>query len=104
MQHDLLVCIAKVHAVKNNVSLQLCVGRLTSLAVIVLPCPQSGTLLRLFDLAPAVLFGIHQLNIALIQLRCLIHQLEETICTCQSHHDTVELLADLVDGHAEGLV
>ena len=71
--------------------------------MIMLPCPDTCSLLCLSELA-VYFFCIDQRYIAFIRFRLLINHLEDTFCTCQRHNNTVELLTDLVNRHIEALV
>ena len=71
--------------------------------MIMLPCPETGTLTAL--LKHAVLFNcIYQGYISVIHFGLLVKELEYTVCTRKGHNDGVELLAHLVDRPVETLV
>ena len=53
------------------------------------------------DVALVVNFSIDQVDIAVVLFRLLIHQLEDTLGTCQRHDDGVNLVGNLRDGHIE---
>ena len=68
-----------------------------------LPCPHTGSLGTLHDLA-VYLLGTDDGHISLVGLYRLIQQIEDSLGTSLCHNDTVQLLTDLADGHVEALV
>ena len=95
MKDDLILRIAKVHAVHHHLALQLRVGQ-GSVMVGMLPGPEAGSLGNLLQLSvlPA---DVHQGHIAVVLLRGLIQKAEDTLRSGKSHDDGVELLGDLGD-------
>ncbi len=90
--------------VKNHISLQLHIGGSVRILVIVLPGPESRALPALRQLPVWPAHRIHQLHIAIVHLRLLIHELKDPVRPCQGHDNAVKLHAHLVDGHVEGFV
>ena len=103
MEHDLLIVISKIHTVKDNISRKLHIIHGLIRLVDMLPGPSSGALPALFQF-PIFLGHIDQGHIACVGLLRFIHELEDPLRPCHSHDDGIQLLADLVDGHAEALV
>ena len=68
-----------------------------------LPCPHTGSLGTLYDLA-VYLFRTYQSYIAFVGLYFFIQQIKNSLSACLCHDDTVQLLTDLADGHVEALV
>ena len=68
-----------------------------------LPCPHTGSLGTLYDLA-VYLFRTYQSYIAFVGLYFFIQQIKNSHGAGLCHDDTVQLLADLADGHVEALV
>ena len=68
-----------------------------------LPCPHTGSLGTLHDLA-VYLPGTDDGHISLVGLYRLIQQIEDSLGAGLCHNDTVQLLADLADRHVEALV
>ena len=101
MEHRLLRHIAEVHMLHIDVALQLLVGGGIVRLVVVLPGPAAGALPGFVDGAVLIDAGVDQVDIALILLRLLIHQVENPLRACQSHDDGVDLVGNLVDGHVE---
>ena len=67
-----------------------------SVLVGVLPRPCSCALLALNK--PAVnLFCVYKRNIAVVNLRLLVHQLKNSVCTGKSHNNAVDMLGNLAD-------
>ena len=89
MKNDLVIIVAKVYMVKYHLTAQLLVSHGIGILVIMLPCPESCSLFTLRDIALFILICTYQLHITVIDLRLLIQQFKDTVCSCQRHHDTV---------------
>ena len=61
-------------------------------------------LLCLDNIAVLIIFAVDQHDVSVISLRFFVKKFEDALRARQSHDDTVELHADLVDGHTETLV
>ena len=70
----------------------------------VLPGPGVGALGDLGDLAVGALLGVHELDVALVALGLLVHEVEHTLRAGGGGDDEVDLHADLGDGLGEALV
>ena len=101
MQHRILRHIAEVHMLHDNVALQLPVGGGAIGLVEMLPGPVAGALRGLTDVPLAINFSIDQMDIALVLLRLLVHQGEDSLSTGQGHDNGVDLVGNLGDGHVE---
>ena len=73
------------------------------LVVYMLPCPHTGSLGTLYNLA-VYLFRTYQSYIAFVGLNFFIQQIKDSLGTCLCHDDTVQLLADLADRHVKAFV
>ena len=103
MQHNLLIIVAEIYIIKNNIALQLHIVNRPICLMRVLPCPAPGALLC-FGQFSICFFGIDKRYISIIRLRFFIQQTENTVCTCQCHDYSIQLLADLVDRHVKALI
>ena len=101
IEHLLFRDVAEVHIVHGDIALQLRVGDRAVCLMGMAPRPVTGTGFGLGDIASFVDIGVDQCHIALVHLRCLVHQLKDTLGTCQCHDDGIKLVGDLVDGHIE---
>ncbi len=90
--------------VEDHVPFQLHIGGGVVGLVVMLPGPETCTLFAFRQFSIRLSHGVHQLHIALVHLRLLVHEPENPVRARQSHDDAVELLAHLVDGHVEGFV
>ena len=104
VQHQLVLVVAEVHAVEHDAALQLGVGDAAVGLVRVLPGPGVGALGDLGDLAVGALLGVHELDVALVGLGLLVHEVEHTLRAGGGGDDEVDLHADLGDGLGEALV
>ena len=102
MQDDFIRVVAEVHIEEAHVAAQLCEGG-RAVLVRVLPRPDAGFSLGFDQLAFLVVAGVDEGYIAVISLRLLVHQLEDTLRACKRHDDRVELLRNLSDRHGERL-
>ena len=50
-------------------------------------------------IAVGILPGIYQGHIAFVGFRLFVHQFEDPLRTGKGHHDGIDLVADLTDGH-----
>ena len=103
VQDGLLGHIAEINIRKGDVTGQLVVGG-GAVVVGVLPGPDARPLLGLHEVVVPVVLGVDEGDITLISLAGLIHHLEDTLGTGQSHDDAVGLHGHLADGHIEALV
>ena len=67
----------------------------------VAPCPGARALLAGLDAAVGQLAGVHQLDVAVVLLGLLVHELEDALGTGCGHGDEAHLLRDLRDGLRE---
>ncbi len=96
--------IAKVHMVKYHISLQLHISGGIRVFMVMLPGPETGSLLTLRQFPSGAAHRVHQFHIALVHFGSLIHELKHPVRTRQRHDNAVKLHADLVDGHIKGFV
>ena len=61
-----------------------------------LPCPCSGAFLAFNEFA-VNLFCVDKRNIAVVNLRLLVHEIEDSVRTGESHNNTVDMLRNLAD-------
>ena len=101
MQHRLFRHIAEVHAVHGDVAPEQSVGNGAVGLVGVFPCPCAGVLCAFGNGAILGNMAVDQGDIAVIGFRFFVHQLENTLGTCQRHNDGIDLVTDLTDGHVE---
>ena len=59
------------------------------------PCPHAGTFFTFDDVAIGISFCIDKCYIAFVCLRFFVDQGKDSISSCQSHNDGVELLCHL---------
>ena len=100
MQDGLLRRVAEVHPVEGDVALELFIGDRAVRLMRVLPRPDAGFLFGLGEGAVRILDGVDELDIALIGLGRLIHDIEHALGARGGHDDAVELLAHAHDGLA----
>ena len=103
MQNDLLLIIAEINILKDDVTLQLRVAGL-SVSTHMLPRPCAGGLVRFGDGIVRQIFRVDQRHIALVDLRLLVQQGKDTRTACQRHDDRVQLHRNLGDRLVEALV
>ena len=103
MQHNLVLGISEVHIVQDHAALQLGVGH-RSVLMGMLPGPQVGLDRRFGQLPVLVLHRVDQLHIAVVRLRLLVHQIEDTGCAGRGVDHKVNLLAHLGDGVGKAFV
>ena len=102
---SLVLVVAEVHVVKHHAALQPGVGDGAVGLVGMLPGPDVGALVAASaDLPSGVLLGVDQLDIAVVGLGLLVHQVEDTLRAGGGGDHEVHLLADLGDGLGEALV
>ena len=95
MQHELILVVAEVHVVEHDLAAQLGVGDGAVRLVRVLPGPDVGALLGLIDLVALALPGVDELDIALVLLRLLVHQVENALRAGGGGDDEVYLHGEL---------
>ena len=93
VQDGLFRRIAEVHPVEGDAALELAVGDGAVGLMRVLPRPDAGLLGRLGEGAVGVLDGVDELDVALVCLGRLIHDVEHALGARRRHDDAVELLA-----------
>lgn len=103
MKNNLVGVITKIHILQNHVTFQLDIIRGTLSFMEMFPCPAAGTFLGFGENA-VFLFCVDKSNVAFVHFRFLIQKIKDTFGTCKGHNNTVELLADLVDGRVKTLV
>ena len=103
MKHDLIRVVAEIHAVEDNGAFQRNVVHAAVCLMGVFPCPVAAAFFGLGELAVLGL-GVDQGNVTLVGLHGGVHQSENTVSAGQSHNDSVELLAHLVDRHVKALI
>ena len=90
MKNRFLLVIAEVNILESDISGQTGITILLR-CFLILPCPDLGALLALNELA--ILFlRVDEGHISLILLRCLINQVEDTLCTCHTHDNRINLV------------
>ena len=98
MEHLLIRHIAEVHVLQAHVPFQL---HILDAAIILghLPSPGSDTT-RFPSLQRAIriVLGRHQGDLAFVHFRCLVDDLEDTLCASQGGEDVGHLHGDLVHG------
>ena len=104
VQNHLIIVVAEVYMLEDNITLKLSVISGTLCLVVMLPCPGPGSLVRLSDGAICIDYCICQHNITVIDLWLLIEQTEDSIASGKSHDDTVQLVTDLVNWLLEALI
>ena len=100
MQDDLLLVVAEVHILKDDVALQLGVPGL-AVGIHAFPRPHAGGLVRLGDSIVRFVLGVDQGDVALVDLGLFIQQRKDTRTAGQRHNDGVQLHGDLADGLVE---
>ena len=103
VQNYLIRIVTEVHILKFNLACELPVCDLASLMPMS-PCPESGSLLGLREIAICILLCIYQLNIALVLLWLLIRHGKYPVGSSCSHDYGVDLLAYLCNRHRKTLV
>ena len=106
VQHDivenhLFVRVPEIHMVKHHIPFQFRVSHGIRILMVMLPGPETGALRGFLDLLKVIPPGIDQFHIALIHLRFLVHQPEDSFRAGQCHNNAVKLHGNLVDRHAE---
>ena len=61
-----------------------------------LPCPVTGVVISFSDLAVRCYLRIYQSDIAVIGLRLFVDEIEDPLCACACHYDSVHLHRQLV--------
>ena len=103
VQNYLVRAITKVNILKFNLTCEFPVCHFTCLMP-VSPCPESGSLLGLREIAICILLCIYQLNIALVLLRLLVYHGEYPVSSGSRHDYCIDLLAYLRHRHRKALV
>ena len=103
VQDDFALIVAEVHILKDDVALQLGVSD-SAIGVLLFPGPDAGGLVGLGQGVVGLELGMHQGDVALVDLGLFIQQGEDTGAASQSHDDCVQLHGDLSDGLVEALI
>ena len=103
MQHHVIRLISKAHVKETDITFQLCIGNRAVCLMGMFPCPHTGSLFYFFDRAIFSLARVDQCHITFIYFRLLVHHLEDTLRTCESHDNGVKLLRDLHEWLREAL-
>ena len=104
MQHQLIRVVPKVDVVEDDLALQLGVGDGALGPVRVLPGPDIRALLGLDELAVTVELRVHELDVALVLLGLLVHEVEDALRAGGGGDDEVNLHGELAYGLGEALV
>ena len=104
MKNHFLFIISEIHSQKLHITQKFFIGSRSILLMIMLPCPDSGTLLCFCQGSVCFLSGIDQSYITLIRFRLFIQKVKDTLRPCQSHGDKVYLLADLINRHIKAFI
>ena len=104
MQDHLVVPVAEINTVKGDIAFQSLISRRIFGLVVMFPGPLAGVPVGLDDGTVRAALTVDQHDITFIGLGLGIHQIENTLRTCQSHDDAVELHAHLIDGHGKAPV
>ena len=103
VQNYLIRIVTEVHILKFNLACKLPVCDLASLMPMS-PCPESGSLLGLREIAICILLCIYQLNIALVLLRHLVCHSKYPVSSGSRHDYCIDLLTYLCNRHRKALV
>ena len=103
VQNYLIRIVTKVNILKFNLTCELSVCNLTCL-MLMSPCPETGSLLGLREIAICILLCIYQLNIALVLLRLLVCHGKYPVSSGSRHNYGIDLLAYLGYRHRKALV
>ena len=104
MQHNLVFRVAEIHVVEHHASFQLPVRNCSVRLVRMLPGPQICAFRGFCQTAVFIFLYIHQLHIAFILLRLLIHQIKYTLGSGRRVYHEVDLLAYLGNRVCEALI
>ena len=104
MQHQLVIRIAEIHVIHDDIAFKLAVLRFARVLVRVFPRPQTGALPALGEAAVLLPLCVDEGYIAVVHLRLFIQQGKDALRTRQCHDDGVGLLRNLVDWLVEALV
>ena len=96
MENHFIICITKVNIVHYKVALELTVLCCAVLAVSMFPCPHTCSLFRWLNLAVNN-FCIYKIYISVILFRLFVKKFENSVCTCKSHNNAVELHTNLIN-------
>jgi len=99
LQNFLVGLIAEGHIVKFHIASHPCIGQ-GAVMMGMLPCPDTGVVIGFRQSSVRRKLCVYQRYIAVIHLRLLIDQTEDTLCTSQGGQHRIELLGQL--GHRLG--
>ena len=74
-------CISECHVIEPHIAFQLCICDRSIRLMRVLPRPHSGTLFAFCDIAVLIFLRIDKGYITVVNLRFLIHHIEDTLCS-----------------------
>ena len=92
MQDLLLRRVAEVDMLHLDIALELLVRRRVVRPVVMLPRPHAGVLLCLRDIAVLIDARVDEHDIAVVLLRLLINELEDTARARDAHRDERDLV------------
>ena len=95
MEHHMVRRISECHVIEAHIAFQLCVSDGSVRLMRMLPRPHAGALFALHDIALLIFLRIDKGHVAVVNLRFLIHHIEDTLRSGKRHDDGVELLRDL---------
>ncbi len=95
MQNRVLPVVGEIHILQDDVALETLI-RHAAVGLDLLPGPLLGAFFALLDLTVPFPTA-HECHRALVRLRLLIHQREDTTRTRETHDDRVDLLRDTAD-------
>ena len=103
VQNYLIRVVTEINILKFNLTCEFSVCHFTCLMPMS-PCPESGSLLRLREIAICILLCIYQLNIALVLLRHLVCHGKYPVSSGRRHNYCIDLLTYLCNRHRKALV
>ena len=103
IQYLLVLVVRKINIIEYNFSLLPLICRGAVRLMIVLPSPYSGMLITFHELI-ALLAGIYERNISVIDLMFLVEKRKYASRARHRHNYKVELLAELIYRHIKALV
>ena len=95
VQHHLVGVVAEVDVVKHDFAAELLVGDGAVGLVRVLPSPDVGALFGLVDFVVRAFLGVDELDVALVLLGHLIHELKDSLRAGSGGDDEVDLHGEL---------
>ena len=95
MEHHMIRRIPECHIIETYIAFEFLIGNCTVCLVRMFPRPETGTLLTFCKTAVRIPLRIDKSHITVIHFRLFVHHPEDTLRTCKSHDDRVELLRHL---------